>query len=134
LNMNLLQDALTMLRIADDFSYFAGNDPPKTELRMALQTVITLYPTASGEWSDVIARFDNLRTQKEPPISPEKAEDDLAAWLENLHEDDGELKIQAEAPPIPCLITITLCSFDARGADAQVPYFGNAVGVMKLGG
>lgn len=99
--MNLLQNALTMLRVADDFSYFAGNDPPKTELRMALQTVITLYPTASGEWSDVIARFDNLRTQKEPPISPEKAEDDLAAWLENLHEDDGELKIQAEVPPHP---------------------------------
>jgi len=82
------------LKFAEDFSDFVGNVPPKTELRLAQQTVISLYPTAVKEWNDVIASFDKLRTQPEPEISPEKAEDDLAAWLDDM---DGEPEAHPEA-------------------------------------
>jgi hypothetical protein len=90
------KDALTTLKFADDFSIFVGNTPLKTELRLAQQSIISLYPAAVKERGEVIARFDSLKTKEEPSISPGKAEDDLAAWLDNLHMDSGEQKAHPE--------------------------------------
>jgi hypothetical protein len=90
------KDALTTLKFADDFSIFVGNTPPKTELRLAQQSIISLYPAAVKEWGKVIARFDSFKTKEEPSISPGKAEDDLAAWLDDLHMDSGEQEAHPE--------------------------------------
>lgn len=94
---------MTKLKFADDFSTFAGNLPPKTELRLAQQTAVSLYPAAVKEWGEVILRFDKLRTNGEPSMSPEKAEDDLAAWLDDLHAESGEQELHSEMFSHPVL-------------------------------
>jgi hypothetical protein len=103
------------LKFADDFSIFAGNVPPKTELRLAQQNVVNLYGAAVNEWGEIIARFDKLNTNKEPSISPEKAEDDLAAWLDELHIDSGEQESHPEMFSHPVLnndhIALYRCSW-----------------------
>ncbi|OBZ77723.1 hypothetical protein A0H81_02629 [Grifola frondosa] len=65
------------------------------ELNVALNKLdlaTNSYPAAVKEWGDFIARFDKLdaTVDDHPDISPSKAEDDLAAWLDNLRMDDGE--------------------------------------------
>lgn len=106
---------MTKLKFADDFSTFIGNAPPKTELRLAQQNVINLYPAAVNEWGDIIARFDNLRINEEPSISHGKAEDDLAAWLDDLRMDSGEQEANPETFSRPVLnsdhVTLYRCSW-----------------------
>lgn len=81
--------ALTKLQETYDFAKHMGMKLPRTQIRLAQETVINLYPAAVKEWSDVIARFDTLSsTNSETPVSTSKPEDDLAAWLEDIHVDD----------------------------------------------
>jgi len=91
---------LTKLKFADDFSIFIGNTPPRTELRLAQQTVVSLYAAAVNEWGDVIVRFDNLTTEEEPSISPEKADDDLAAWLDDMDGGHHEAHTETFSHPV----------------------------------
>lgn len=103
------------LKFADDLSNFVGGPPAKTELRLAQQTIISLYPSAVKEWGDVIIRFDNILTTKEPEISSEKVEDDLAAWLDDMHKEDGEPEILEEMLSHPVLsqdcVALYRCSY-----------------------
>lgn len=87
--LTLYQSALEVLKIADDFSSHIGVPPPKTNLRLTEQTVVKLYPSAVEEWGDIIARFDAMSSaaEKATPISSEKVEDDLAAWLDGTNLD-----------------------------------------------
>jgi len=103
IHFDSLKDAFTKLKFTDDFSICAGNLPPKTELRLAQQTVVSLYAAAVNEWGGVIARCDNLTTKEEPSISLEKAEDDLAAWLDDLHMDGGDQEAYPETFSHPVL-------------------------------
>lgn len=65
--------------------------PPKTQIRLAQETAIRLYPKAINEWADVITRFDTLgMANDEPVVSASQAEDDLAAWLEDAHVDNDD--------------------------------------------
>ncbi|KAG1741461.1 uncharacterized protein EDB91DRAFT_1130575 [Suillus paluster] len=84
-----LQVALKKLGHAEEFSILLGTIPPKTQLRLTQQNIVKRYPTAVREWKDLVARFDE-ETKDEHTISLEKAEDDLAAWLDDLHLEQGE--------------------------------------------
>ncbi|KAG2137433.1 uncharacterized protein EDB93DRAFT_766241 [Suillus bovinus] len=84
-----LQVAFKKLGYADEFSILLGTIPPRTQLRLTQQNIVKRYPIAVQEWKDLVARFDEVMTD-ERPISLEKAEDDLAAWLDDLHLDHGK--------------------------------------------
>jgi len=89
---------LKKLGHADEFSLLLGINPPKTQLRLAQQNIIKRYPTAVIEWKDLVKRFDD-ETMDDCGISLEKAEDDLAAWLDEVHLDQGE---EDEPHPTRC--------------------------------
>ncbi|KAG0707957.1 hypothetical protein DFH29DRAFT_979573 [Suillus ampliporus] len=93
-----LQVAFKKLGHAKEFSILLGTIPPKTQLRLTQQNIVKHYPTAVREWKDLVARFDD-ETKDEGTISLEKAEDDLAAWLDDLHLEQGE---EDEAHPQRC--------------------------------
>ncbi|OJA09700.1 hypothetical protein AZE42_05563 [Rhizopogon vesiculosus] len=84
-----LQVALKKLGHADEFSLLFGINPPRTQLRLTQQNIVKRYPSAVKEWKDLVARFDE-ETMDECGISFGKAEDDLAAWLDEIHLDQGE--------------------------------------------
>ncbi|KAF7348541.1 Bin3-type SAM domain-containing protein [Mycena venus] len=77
-----LQGFIRKLKIADDFSNWIGVPPPKTYLRLTQQTVVKLFSDAAEEWGEFIA--GNSKGDQ-PNLSAEKVEDDLAAWLGDLH-------------------------------------------------
>ena len=79
------QGAFKRLKIADEFSTFIGVPPPKTNLRLAQQSVVRLFPKAMEEFSNIISR-NEVEVEK-PVISPGKLEDDLAAWLDGMALD-----------------------------------------------
>ncbi|TFK71924.1 hypothetical protein BDN72DRAFT_837130 [Pluteus cervinus] len=83
-----LKDYLERLKLADDVSTFIGVPPPKTNLRLAMQTIVQRFAEAIKEFGDIIAQ-KTAPKQAPEPINAEKAGDDLAAWLENLRTDDG---------------------------------------------
>ncbi|OBZ78395.1 hypothetical protein A0H81_02619 [Grifola frondosa] len=91
-NLGELNVALHKLDLADQFSNFLCLPIKKTQLRLTRQLIMELYPAAVTEWGDFIARFDRLdaAVDDHSHISSSKAEDDLAAWLNNLRADDGE--------------------------------------------
>ena len=66
----------------------------RTQLRLARELVLSLYPKALTEWGSIITRFDELdkRAEATPtPPSAEQADEELAAWLEDVRlDDDGE--------------------------------------------
>jgi hypothetical protein len=82
------QGALRTSKVADDFSKAIGVTPPKTNLRLGQQTVVQLYSTAVKEFGNVIAKSESPDACV--PVSQQKLEDDLAAWLEDMQVDDGD--------------------------------------------
>jgi hypothetical protein len=82
--------------MADDFCGYFGMQLAKTNLRLAQQTVVRLYPEAVKEWGSVIARFDSLEKESlgeclgAPDVPADKVEDSLAAWLDEMELEDGE--------------------------------------------
>ncbi|EPQ53631.1 hypothetical protein GLOTRDRAFT_63247 [Gloeophyllum trabeum ATCC 11539] len=93
--MKELDDALKKLQVAEECSAFCGHPIPNTELRLTRRALISLYPSAVQEWGDVVRRFDEQVAAHEDVEellnkSKEEQEDDLAAWLDDLHLDNGE--------------------------------------------
>ncbi|GBE89126.1 hypothetical protein SCP_1501290 [Sparassis crispa] len=86
-NLAELDLARKKLETADQFGKFLGNPPKRTQMRLTQEMIFDLYPKAVEEWKDVIARFDTGGSE-DKSISAEKAEDDLAAWLDDLKVDD----------------------------------------------
>ncbi|KAJ7731107.1 hypothetical protein DFH07DRAFT_929368 [Mycena maculata] len=78
-----VQGSIRKLKIADDFSDWIGIPPPKTNLRLTQQTVVRLFPEATKEWGEFIG--NSLAIMSQPTLSTEKVEDDLAAWLDDVH-------------------------------------------------
>ena len=66
----------------------------RTQLRLARELVLSLYPKALAEWGPLIARFDELDDRADVAStlpSAEQADEDLAAWLEDVRlDDEGE--------------------------------------------
>ncbi|TFY78414.1 hypothetical protein EWM64_g5600 [Hericium alpestre] len=82
-----LQDAKSRLDKADEFAKFMGKTISKTQMRLACMTFIDRMQNAWKEWGDFVTYFsDPVRRE----ISPAKAEDDLAAWLERLDIEDPD--------------------------------------------
>ncbi|KAF7334284.1 Bin3-type SAM domain-containing protein [Mycena sanguinolenta] len=79
-----VQGFIRKLKIADDFSNWVGVPVPKTQLRLTQQTVVRLFPAAAEEWGEFYARTSSGHGGQ-PDLTAEKVEDDLAAWLEDLH-------------------------------------------------
>ncbi|KAJ7150977.1 hypothetical protein C8R43DRAFT_1005813 [Mycena crocata] len=79
-----VQGSIRKLKIADDFSNWIGIPPPKTNMRLTQQTVVRIFADAAEEWGDFIA----THSRPDPTPSPEKVEDDLAAWLGDMHLHD----------------------------------------------
>lgn len=92
-----------------------GNAPAKTELRQTQQMVVSMYPDASKQWGEVIERFDKNRIAKEPEILAEKVDDDLAAWLDDLHLENGDHESHPEGFSHPVLnddyVALYRCSY-----------------------
>nr|VWP00492.1 Serine hydroxymethyltransferase (EC [Ganoderma boninense] len=63
----------------------------RTQMRLAREMLLRLYPKAIDEWGAWIQRFDELdaHADRHKPISSTQADDDLAAWLENMKLEDG---------------------------------------------
>ncbi|EMD40211.1 hypothetical protein CERSUDRAFT_122273 [Gelatoporia subvermispora B] len=87
-NLRELQPILEKIAFSEQCATFLGNVPKPSSVRLARELILRLYPGAQAEWADILARFDALGAA--PRVDAEKAEDDLAAWLEHLHVGDGE--------------------------------------------
>ena len=65
----------------------------RTQIRVAREFILNLYPKAVEEWGDFIKHVDELNehgdAHKTLPSSLQ-ADDDLSAWLENMRLDDDE--------------------------------------------
>lgn len=85
----ICQDVRRVLGIADDFSRFMGIEPPKTLMRLTQQAVMQHYASAIKEFSSVFTELDRSKEVNTQTVSPEKLEDDLAAWLNDMKLDDG---------------------------------------------
>ena len=64
----------------------------KTQMRLAREMILNFYSQGVKDWGDFIKHFDELdsRADKQKPISSTQADDDLAAWLENMKLEEGE--------------------------------------------
>ena len=111
------KDTPTKLNLRTILVLSSAISPPLTELRLAQQTVVNLYPSAVSEWGEVIARFDKLGTNEEPSMPSEKAEDDLALWLDDLDMDSGEQESHPEMFGLPVLDIGQIDSLTQEGAD-----------------
>ncbi|TFK49395.1 hypothetical protein OE88DRAFT_1737014 [Heliocybe sulcata] len=81
-----LDDMLRKVELAEEFSRFYGYPVPDTLTRLTRQTVLSLYTVAVAEWSSIIRRFDEEIDGHDPSeLSKERREDDLAAWLDDVH-------------------------------------------------
>ena len=71
---------------------FLGLTIKKTQIRLTRELVLNQYVKAAEEFGAFIRRFDDLdsRADQQRPISSTQADDDLAAWLENLKLENGE--------------------------------------------
>ncbi|KIY45102.1 hypothetical protein FISHEDRAFT_49998, partial [Fistulina hepatica ATCC 64428] len=84
---------LDRLKFCEEFSKCIAMRVPETAFRRTQSLVVRQYGAAVREWGDVIARSQSLvavdtgRAMTDP-VSHEKAEDDLASWLEDLHVND----------------------------------------------
>ncbi|KAF8986510.1 hypothetical protein BDQ17DRAFT_1393667 [Cyathus striatus] len=94
-----LSDAFGKLKIADEYSRFIGVPPPQTCLRLTKETVVKLFREAIEQFSETISR--TTTRYKAHEVSPDKLQDDLAAWLEDLHLD-------GESEPEPSCINPTV--------------------------
>ena len=80
-----------MLKNSDDLAKILGRSNAKTQLRKAHDLVITQMATAGREWDGIISQFQFPESRKlDGEIVSQKAEDDLAAWLDGTHLSDDE--------------------------------------------
>ncbi|KAH0833373.1 hypothetical protein J3R83DRAFT_12474 [Lanmaoa asiatica] len=77
------------LKIADEFFAEFGVVAPKSQLRFAHERIFSRYATAAKKWSAVVARLDSHSIDKYI-LSRDKAEDRLAVWLHNIHDENGD--------------------------------------------
>ncbi|EIW55597.1 uncharacterized protein TRAVEDRAFT_73443 [Trametes versicolor FP-101664 SS1] len=86
-----LAAARRKLDTSTQFMTTIGFTIKNTQMRLARVLILELYPKAVKEWGAFVVRFDELDSglDKQKPLSSTQADDDLAAWLDNLKLDDG---------------------------------------------
>ncbi|KLO16152.1 hypothetical protein SCHPADRAFT_870193 [Schizopora paradoxa] len=89
-----LEEGTTKLSLADQYGTYVGRPILKTQKRLARETIVSQMSAASKEWGDrvtAIAELHDYKSRKEPrAIEPQKSEDVLTAWLENVHIDGDD--------------------------------------------
>ncbi|KAA1477625.1 hypothetical protein DENSPDRAFT_844797 [Dentipellis sp. KUC8613] len=83
-DMHELLDAKKRLDLADDFARFLSRPISKTQMRLACMEVVNRMQNAWKEWEKIIPAYAHVRSE----VSPAKAEDDLADWLEQVTLED----------------------------------------------
>ncbi|TBU53389.1 hypothetical protein BD310DRAFT_887831 [Dichomitus squalens] len=88
-----LDPARRKIKAAIDFMKWLGYPIKRTQMNMARELVFELYTPGAREWGAVVERFDDLDVSVEgdTPLSPADAEDELAAWLDNVDLEDGDV-------------------------------------------
>ncbi|KAJ6491306.1 hypothetical protein C8R47DRAFT_976831 [Mycena vitilis] len=81
-DLDEIRGPLRQLKIADDFTNWVGNVPPKTAMRLTQRRVVAAFADAVEEWDELIET--NLAPGQPIPAA-EKVEDGLAAWLGDVH-------------------------------------------------
>ncbi|KAF5340216.1 hypothetical protein D9611_007973 [Ephemerocybe angulata] len=84
-DLSEVKEALEVLKVADGFSKVLGLGPPKTMLRLTQETVVRLFKQSVAKYSDIFERASG--GEKLPEVAPDQMQDDLAAWLDDLHLD-----------------------------------------------
>ncbi|OCH84093.1 hypothetical protein OBBRIDRAFT_808497 [Obba rivulosa] len=80
------QATLDEIDLADQIRAFFGYPPKRMLPRVTRELIFDLYPAAVKEWGPTVARFNGTYGNADrQPINVSKAENDLAAWLAELH-------------------------------------------------
>ncbi|KAG6370757.1 hypothetical protein JVT61DRAFT_10959 [Boletus reticuloceps] len=77
-----------MLKIADEFFAEFGVVPPKSQLSFAHEHISSRYAAATKKWGTAVAQLDS-HSIDEFILSRDRAEDRLAAWLDDIQDEDG---------------------------------------------
>ncbi|KAA1477621.1 hypothetical protein DENSPDRAFT_616560 [Dentipellis sp. KUC8613] len=83
-DMHELLDTKKRLDLADGFARFSSRPISKTQMRLACMEVVNRMQNAWKEWEKIIPAYAHVRTE----VTPAKAEDDLADWLEQVTLED----------------------------------------------
>ncbi|KAA1477626.1 hypothetical protein DENSPDRAFT_808815 [Dentipellis sp. KUC8613] len=110
-DMRELLDAKKRLDIVDDFARFFSRPLSRTQMRLACMELVTRMQKAWKDWDKIIRDHADVRSE----ISPAKAEDDLASWLEQIDiEDPG------------------VCGHDHRHRDANTTHISLEINDVEL--
>ncbi|KAL0578120.1 hypothetical protein V5O48_003863 [Marasmius crinis-equi] len=90
-------DTLKKIKFTHDFAQHVGLPLPKTNLRLAQETVVKYFPEALAQWGTIV---DNMAGGEIRQLDSGKAEDDLAAWLDDLKLDNGEQEPRRPHPKV----------------------------------
>ncbi|KAH9941110.1 uncharacterized protein BXZ73DRAFT_42148 [Epithele typhae] len=92
-NLSELAAAQRKINSAAEFMGMLGLAINKTQTRLARMLILKLYSKASEEWGPFVQHFDEMNAsggEALKPLSSSQADDDLAAWLENMQLDDDD--------------------------------------------
>ncbi|TFY59068.1 hypothetical protein EVJ58_g6015 [Rhodofomes roseus] len=111
-----LEDAFKKVALADKMQTFLGFPPKNTQVRLTRELIVKQWPVAVRSWDKVIARVDTMDLSSPSAHrlpTPARAEDDLAAWLENISVDDAPEEDGHCAHPkiIPTAVELYRCSY-----------------------
>jgi len=90
----LEQGIFHQLKLTEEMARFfdsLNHPPPKTMIWHCVDNIRRFYSSGAAEWDSVIRLLDQQTTHPVP--SKDKAADDLATWLENVHIEHGEHKM-----------------------------------------
>ncbi|KAF9260549.1 hypothetical protein L218DRAFT_962365 [Marasmius fiardii PR-910] len=97
-DLSEFKDTLKRIKFTHDFAKFTGLPLPKTNLRLAQDTVVDNFKTALEEWGEVVERMEGSGEARK--VDSDKIVDDLSAWLDDLRLDNGEQEPRRAHPKI----------------------------------
>ncbi|KAI0765241.1 hypothetical protein C8Q74DRAFT_1205823 [Fomes fomentarius] len=93
-----LKAAKRKLDLASQFMKHLGLTIKKTQIRLTRELILNQYVKAVQDFGAFIRHFDDLDSRADhKPISSTRADDDLAAWLDDLKVENGEDDLQPHA-------------------------------------
>ncbi|EMD40200.1 hypothetical protein CERSUDRAFT_112406 [Gelatoporia subvermispora B] len=93
-DLHELKPIFDKIDLSDQIMTFMGHPPKRTQLRLTRELILRLYPTAIKEWAEDIVRIDALSsTASDMHLDADKAQDDLAAWLDKHKVEEGEEQV-----------------------------------------
>lgn len=89
--LDVKQGMIDKLKLCEEYSRFLGLSYRTTYTHLTHDLVLARSVSAVKEWEEVISNFpfDGSRVGVEKAAS-QRAEEDLAAWFQNVDLDDGE--------------------------------------------